>query len=58
MALDLLTVLPISDEPERLFSDTGLMVTDRRTGLTGDTVNATMCLKSWIKAGAIDMDPF
>lgn len=54
LALDILTVAPMSDEPERKFSDTGLMVTDRRNCLLGDTINATMSLKSWMQADAID----
>lgn len=49
MALDILTVRPMSDEPERQFSDTGIMVTNRRNRLRSDTIAATMSLKSWTK---------
>ena len=47
MAMDILTVPPMSDEPERKFSDSGLMLTDRRNRLEDDTINLTMSLKSW-----------
>ena len=53
MALDILTVAPMSDEPERQFSDTGMMVTNRRNRLRSDTIAATMSLKSWTREGVI-----
>ena len=53
MALDILTVAPMSDEPERQFSDTGVMVTNRRNRLRSDTIAATMSLKSWTREGVI-----
>lgn len=46
IALDILTIAPMSDEPERQFSDTGMMVTNRRNRLKSDTIAATMSLKS------------
>ncbi|SMR52787.1 unnamed protein product [Zymoseptoria tritici ST99CH_1E4] len=53
MALDILTTPPMSDEPERLFSATGLMVTDRRNRLKEDTIAASASLRSWTREGAI-----
>ena len=53
MALDILTVAPMSDEPERQFSDTGMMVTNRRNRLRSDAIAATMSLKSWTREGVI-----
>lgn len=53
MALDILTIAPMSDEPERQFSDTGMMVTNRRNRLRSDTIAATMSLKSWTREGVI-----
>lgn len=53
MAADILTVAPMSDEPERQFSDTGMMVTNRRNRLRSDTIAATMSLKSWTREGVI-----
>lgn len=53
MALDILTVPPMSDEPERTFSDTGCMVTDRRNRLQEDTINTVATLKSWTRQGVI-----
>jgi hypothetical protein len=46
MAFDILTVAPMSDEPERQFSDTNMMVTNQRNRLRSDTIAATMSLKS------------
>lgn len=53
MALDILTVAPMSDEPESQFSDAGMMNTNRRNRLKSDTITATMSLKSWTKEGVI-----
>jgi hypothetical protein len=54
MALDILTVAPMSDEPERQFSDTGMIVTNQRNRLRSDTIAATMSLKSWTREGVIN----
>ena len=46
MALDILTVVPMSDGPESQFRDAGMMITNRRSRLRSDTIAATMSLKS------------
>jgi hypothetical protein len=56
MALDLLTILAMSDEAERLFSRLVLMITDRRNQLEQPTIQVTQCLFSWDKAGIIDLE--
>lgn len=55
MAIDILSIPAMSDEPERVFSRLGLMITDRRNRLEQSTIQATTCLHSWDKAGVINM---
>jgi len=55
MAIDILSIPAMSDEPERIFSRLGLMITDRRNGLQCNTVQAAQCLYSWDKAGVINL---
>jgi hypothetical protein len=43
----------MSDEPERVFSSAGLMVTPLRGRLSAKTIGQTQCVKSWIKTGVI-----
>lgn len=38
----------MSAEPERVFSDGGELITDKRNGLGDDTVKAEMMQKDWI----------
>ena len=52
MALDIFSVPAMSAEVERVFSSTGLMITDRRNRLKEDIIEAVECLKSWQKDGA------
>jgi hypothetical protein len=47
MAIDLLSIPAMSAEPERLFSGAKITITDRRNRLSGESINATECLKSW-----------
>ena len=47
MALDLLAIPAMSSEVERVFSSTGMMVTDRRNRLKEDVIEAVECMKSW-----------
>jgi hypothetical protein len=47
MALDALAVLAMSDECERLFSSAKLLLTDRRSRLQMDIVEACECLRAW-----------
>jgi hypothetical protein len=46
-ALDILAAPAMSDECERLFSSAKLLLTDRRTRLRMDIVEANECLRSW-----------
>ncbi|KIW05497.1 uncharacterized protein PV09_03380 [Verruconis gallopava] len=55
MALDMLSIPAMSDEPERLFSRLGHMVTKHRNHLKPQTIQATQCLQSWAKAKIIDL---
>ena len=55
MALDLLSIPAMSDEPERLFSRLGLIITPRRNLLKQDAVQAIACLHSWDNNGLIDI---
>ncbi|KNB17838.1 hypothetical protein FOXG_22067 [Fusarium oxysporum f. sp. lycopersici 4287] len=51
MALDLLTVPPMSAECERLFSTTGRMITKSRNRLDASTIGLCQTLRSWGRAG-------
>jgi len=42
----------MSDEPERLFSSAKLLISDLRNRLD-DIIEASECLKSWVKQGLI-----
>ena len=53
MALDLLTVPPMSAECERLFSTAGLMVTKIRNRLEASTIGLCQTLRSWLRVGLI-----
>jgi hypothetical protein len=48
MAVDILSILPISAEPKQIFSGAWQR---RRLGV--DTIQKTECLKSWIQSGII-----
>jgi len=50
MALDIFSIPAMSDEPERIFSLAGCMVTERRNRLKGDAIQAAQCLKNWYRA--------
>jgi hypothetical protein len=47
MARDYLAVQASSVPSERVFSSSGLFISDRRTRLSNDTIQASMCLKHW-----------
>ncbi|KAM5529528.1 transposase-like protein [Fusarium oxysporum f. sp. phaseoli] len=47
MALDVLALPPMSDECERLFSSAKLLLTDRRSRLRMDVIEASECLRAW-----------
>lgn len=55
MAIDLLSIPAMSDEPERVFSRLGLMITKRRNHLHYDTIQASQCLYSWDSAEIINL---
>ena len=48
MVLDMLSILAMSSDPERLFSGAKITIVDRRNLLNIDTINALECLKSWL----------
>jgi hypothetical protein len=57
MALDILAIPPMSDEIERIFSSAKLLLTDRRSRLKMDIIEANECLRSWYgrpKEGSFD----
>ncbi|KAL6405367.1 putative AC9 transposase [Ilyonectria robusta] len=53
MALDVLSVLPMSDDVERLFSTCGRMVRDGRAKLDASTIGMTQTVRSWLCGGYI-----
>ncbi|RKK10725.1 hypothetical protein BFJ65_g14720 [Fusarium oxysporum f. sp. cepae] len=58
MALDFLTIQPMSAECERLFSAAGKMVSGLRTNLDAEIIAICQVLRSWYRAGHIkDLDP-
>ncbi|KAI8404533.1 hypothetical protein FOFC_16028 [Fusarium oxysporum] len=55
MALDILSIPCMSDEPERIFSLTGLLTPANRARLGGDIIGASLCLADWDRRGVIDL---
>lgn len=49
MAIDILTIPPMSAEPERIFSGSKLTLTDQRNRLGVELLRAFECMKSWHK---------
>ncbi|KJZ69655.1 hypothetical protein HIM_10950 [Hirsutella minnesotensis 3608] len=47
MALDVLAVPPMSDECERLFSSAKILLSDRRSRLKIDIIEASECFRYW-----------
>jgi hypothetical protein len=47
MALDVLAVTAMSDECERLFSSAKLLLSDQRSRLKMDIIEASECLRAW-----------
>ena len=56
MALDLLLILAISLEPERIFSLVEKSVSDRRNRTQMDLLESLELLKSWIKIKDLKLD--
>ena len=58
MALDFVTIQPMSAECERLFPAAGLMVTPSRNRIDAHTIGICQVLRSWLRAGIIEeLDP-
>lgn len=53
MAIDILSVPAMSDEPERVFSCTRRTVSWDRARLAAETIEKTQCLGNWVKNGLI-----
>ena len=54
MALDVLSIAPMSAECERLFSVSGQMVSPLRTRMEASTIGVTQTLRSWVRSGLIE----
>lgn len=54
MALDFLTIQPMSAECERLFAAAGRMVTPLRSRLDANIIGMCQVLRSWLRGGVID----
>ncbi|KAM5527603.1 hAT family dimerization domain protein [Fusarium oxysporum f. sp. phaseoli] len=54
MALDFLTIQPMSAECERMFAAAGRMETPLRNRLDADIIGMCQVLRSWLRAGVID----
>ncbi|KAF4448243.1 restless-like transposase [Fusarium austroafricanum] len=54
MAVDFMTVQPMSAECERLFSTAGRMVTPLRNQLEASTIAICQVLRSWLQAGIVE----
>jgi hypothetical protein len=53
MARVLFTIPAMSDEPERVFSSCGNMVTAQRGNLSVEAIEEAQCIKNWMKNGVI-----
>jgi hypothetical protein len=53
MARDLFTIPAMSDEPERVFSSCGNMVTPQRGNLSAEVIEEAQCIKNWMRRGII-----
>ena len=54
MAIDILSIPPISDELERVFSRACCMVTWDRGQIEVETIKLRECLKHWKRSGILD----
>jgi hypothetical protein len=55
MALDIYSTPPMSDEPERVFSDTGNLLTPKRRLMNSEGVEQMTCLRRWDRSGIISL---
>ncbi|XP_006462316.1 hypothetical protein AGABI2DRAFT_56444, partial [Agaricus bisporus var. bisporus H97] len=53
MACDYLSIPATSVDVERAFSKGGVLLTNRRNRLVGQTIRSLLCLGDWISAGII-----
>ena len=53
MAIDILSIAPMSAETERLFSKAKLTVTNQRGSMNCETLNLLECLRSWDSSALI-----
>lgn len=53
MAIDILSIAPMSAETERLFSKSKATITDQRGSFSVETVNLLECLRSWDKSALV-----
>ena len=54
MVIDILSILPMSDELERVFSGARRTVTWDRGQIEAETIEMRECLKHWKKNGILD----
>ena len=54
MAIDILSIVPMSDEPERVFSGARRTVSWDRGQLEAETIEMRECLKHWKRTGILD----
>jgi len=56
MAIDILSILAMSSDPERAFSAAKITLTDRRNKLSMEIIKYLECLKSWLGKKEWDLD--
>jgi hypothetical protein len=54
MAIDVLSIPPMSAEPERVFSGARRTISWDRYRLGPDNIERIECMKSWIRTGIVD----
>jgi hypothetical protein len=54
MTINILSILPISDKPERVFSKTRRTVTWDRGQIKIKTIKLKECLKHWKRSGILN----
>jgi hypothetical protein len=54
MAIDILSIPPMSDEPERVFSGARRIVTWDKGQIELETIEMRECLKHWKRSGILN----
>jgi hypothetical protein len=54
MAIDILSIPAMSDEPERVFSGARRTISWERAQLSAENIERMECLKSWQRSGISD----